>query len=708
MKTGYRIFLKNRSPWIVLAVIFIVIFVVRFNDVNKYLTPPSEDLGGDLNVLNAYVTPNAVRPYLRFESPPIYYFLVVLPSISVLPVFLGLKVYDALLPTLVAIPFFLLSKEIANDDFGAILATALFTFSEIYNEMMGWGGTLNLLGIFFMLFSAYFLLKTLKKLNLRDTILAGVFLSLVFGTHHLSAVYYSIVILFAATIVIAFKILPAKQMVKQLTVMLSVGGFLSLPYVGVYFFMVNNRVSIASTFLPLQWIASLPTLILSMSRSFPVTAVVILLGLSGFFCVWRYCSRSVLAVPAAFLLAAVCLSIVLNTETVDRASYFVPIAIFSVSAVFFSRVRSLINDKDTSRRLVAFVLLSVITLILFQGAYARLDGAITYYHIVDDDAASALNWVRDNTPRGTVIFTNYASLGTWIEGYSNRKALAPRATGFIVTRPDFEEALVGNDIDAGNYVIKNGYMLVSDYFPAGYDNPGIYVRRNSKYEPLIFLDDAHQSFSFSLRNDTDVRRSNLLSANKTMVEPFSEHDAVRITYQYSWNFGTAMRQVELSRKPKVLVTYDLAITDGNISEFNLTSIVYSVNQVKSHTINGTNVNLTIITEDGTEEIIRLSTNDSSNIWEVIYDDSMPSSIVFLLGQLTSRISITLELDLTSIDNLDSDVQFTNSINLLRDYSVSYLLLDKEKYSQWVRFTKGFKGLTYAFENERILILKMEN
>jgi hypothetical protein len=445
-----------------------------------------------------------------------------------------------------------------------------------------------------------------------------------------------------------------------------------------------------------------------MGRSLPVYVAILSLGVCGFICVWKYCSRSVSAVLAAFLVAAMCLSIVLNPETIDRASYFVPIAIFSASAVFFSKVRHLMVETDISRRLIALALLFVLVSILIEGANTRLIGAVDYYHVVDEDAANALNWIRDETPKSAVVFTNFASLGTWIEGYANRKALAPRPLGLIVTKPDFEDSLAANRIDAGNYIVENGYFLVSDYFPAGYNNPGISVKRGDQYEPIIFLDDEHQSFTFSFANDTTIRESNMLSANKTIVGFSVEPSVVTITYKYSWNFGTILRRVELSKKAQASVTYDIALVDCSIKEFNLTAMVYSANQVRSHATDGKVMNLTVSTADGNEENISLSPRNSSGSLVAIYDASVLSSAIFVLDGSTSQMSITLELGAASVNDSNSDAQFTNSIDLLKNYNISYLLLDKRNYSQWIRFTKGFDGLTNVFESERILILKVED
>src|SRR5438876_5815246 len=232
---------------IVLLGLFLAIFLFRFLSINSQLAPPSEDLGGDLIVLHTYTQQNPVYPYFKYEAPPLYYFLIVWPITTLFPTLTGLKIIDALVPSILIFPFYFLCKLVAKDRWASLIGGGLFSFSEAFNEMLGWGGTLNMFAFVFAIAALCFLVKLLREKNRRNGLLTAAFISLTIGTHQLTALFLGVATLsaFAISYVPRLRLHPSLRL-YLLTI--TVGGVLSLPYAPYYFALSSGAVNVGPTY----------------------------------------------------------------------------------------------------------------------------------------------------------------------------------------------------------------------------------------------------------------------------------------------------------------------------------------------------------------------------------------------------------------------------------------------------------------------------
>ena len=214
---------------------FLVIFLFRFVSINSQPAPPSADLAGDLIVLHTYTQQNPVFPYFKYEAPPLYYFIIVFPFTTIFGNLMGMKIIDSFVPSLLIFPFYFFCKLITKDRLASIIGASLFSFSEAFNEMLGWGGTFNMFAFVFAIASFYYLLRLVREGKTRDSLLLGLFLSLTVGTHNLTAVYVGLatILTFMLSFVAQLRLLPST---RAYLIAVLVAGVLCIPYIPYYLY----------------------------------------------------------------------------------------------------------------------------------------------------------------------------------------------------------------------------------------------------------------------------------------------------------------------------------------------------------------------------------------------------------------------------------------------------------------------------------------
>jgi len=707
--------------WLALVVLLALIFGARLMVLNRHPYPPSEDLGGDLVVLDAMLSRDPVRPDYRFHSPPLYHLLVVWTFNRVLSVFDAAKVYTALVPTLMGVPFFLLVGSFVGGRRAALVATGLFTFSEAFNEMIAWGGVLNTLGMIFMIFFSLFLLRILKGGGMRDGLLAGVFASLTAGTHHLTAVYLGFVFLLALLIMIVLARKDVKGRLIPLSLVVLVGGLASLPYADVYLWGMRNTVNVgASAQDVLLFSSRLPQVIGNLARGMPTFAVFVALGLVSLVYFFSTCrERCVLAVELSLILAVFALLLMLKPDTMIRASYFAPLPIFLAIGFFFSaalrwaargRLGCLGGVERSLASVMAALLVALPVGLLSYGSYRRLATAVDYYQILNDDVVEALDWLAENTESDAVVYTNYNGLKSWIEGYGRRLCLDSRPLDYLVTRAEWLETADANRLALGNYGLESERLAVADHFPSGYDNPGIHLKIPGYSVPVIYLYDELQTAQFSKVGHEEEFVTNLLSAQAKHAQECApnEHGLSR-RFEYGWDFGAASRVVGVE-DTAVNVLYEVHFLDSKVRLFNLTASFYP------------GVEVSDVRFDGQSSFA----SGSSGGWRFwmelvpVHDEGVPLEIgydyhrralAFCFKPASSSFRVGVRLTL----GIDPEVAgFTEPASLCWDMyklvdalGISHIVLDKNRYAEFIRFTNNYPDFSHrVFENDRMLVLEI--
>jgi len=700
--------LRKATPWLTLLALMALIFSIRLMILNKYEAPPSGDLPGDLTVLDAYISDDPVHPEYKFQRPPIPFLLVLFPLIKMFPLFLALKIYDALLPTLVALPFFLICKEVVRSDKAALISTVLFAFTADYNEIVGWGGARDVLGIFFMLFSLYYLIKVLKYKKKLYAVTSGILLSLTVGTHHLTAVYYAFVLMAILGIAILTK-LPAKHLFSSTVV----GAMLSLPYGYTYLYMLQNRINIGlnNDFLEfLEYISiNLPRALLF--RDVLTYISIYSLSVIGFVLMTRfYKHREINVVVISLLVALVPLFFLLPIRGKPHLVYYSLIPAFLLSAFSLDKALCVFRRVGSSGRLMLGTLLFIIISIQVRGAYSRLVDAVDWYQVLDNDSIEALDWISKNIPKGATLLACDENLNVWIEGYARRRALGgPKPLDYYVVAPEYEKALVSNIICLGNYVMENGYIMVVDEFPHGYYTPGIFMRTFDYQVPLIYFYDEVQTVKFS------TYHADMLSSTTKVLENASlTSNELSVRFKYGWSFGNISRIVVLPRsEPRVRVIYDVDVAHAPIDQLDVRAIVDHTNKVLkiSEARNGS-ITLNVLTGEGKIVEVNVSLiSTSSPSYNITYDLQDPltklPTITFTFKPKTHQVNVVVEVFVKLARCYDDKLSFWDSNELLKMYGIKYVVVDKKaSYSRYVRFIYS-PAFSPIYENQRILVLKVD-
>jgi len=704
--------LRKATPWLTLLALMVLIFSIRLMILNRYEAPPSGDLPGDLAVLDACISDDPVHPEYKFQRPPIPFFLVLFPLIKMFPVFLALKIYDALLPTLVALPFFLVCKEAVRSDKAALISTALFTFTADYNEIVGWGGARDALGIFFMLFSLHYLIKVLKYKKKLYAVTSGILLSLTVGTHHLTAVYYAFVLMAILGIAILAK-LPAKHLFSSTVI----GAMLSLPYSYTYLYMLQNRINtgLNNDFLEflkleLEYVSiNLPRALLF--RDVLTYISIYSLSVIGFVLMTRlYKRREINVVVISLLVALVPLFFLLPIRGKPHLAYYLLIPAFLLSAFSLDKALCVFRKMGLSGRLMLGTLLFIIISIQVCGAYRRLVDAVDWYQVLDNDSIEALDWISKNTPKGSTLLACDENLNVWIEGYARRRALGgPKPLGYYVVAPEHEKALISNIICLGNYVMENGYIMVVDEFPHGYYTPGIFMRTFDYQVPLIYFYDEVQTVKFS------TYYADMLSSTTKVLENASlTSNELSIRFKYGWSFGNISRIVVLPRsEPRVRVIYNVDVAHAPIDQLDIRAIVDHTNKVLSISeARGDSITLSMLTSEGKIVEVKVSLiSTSSPSYNITYDLQDPltkfPTITFTFKPKTHQVNVVVEVFVKLARCYGDKLNFWDSNELLKTYGIEYVVVDKKaSYSRYVRFAYS-PAFVSIYENQRILILKVK-
>lgn len=217
--------------------------ILTTNDAYHYATATRD-------LINHHLGDEAFFPVASLELPSllsaaIYYIFPISISslIFLMPIFIS---------TLLAIPVFLLTKEISNR-YVAFFAALLAPLTQGYiNRTIGGYYDTDMLILTLPLFAIYFLFRILKYNHIRDTILAAIFVMLSLGWHKTSATYVLGLTLFLAIIYILITYKRNARLLESLGVLIislsMINIFIKLILVAILLHFMADRVLIARDF----------------------------------------------------------------------------------------------------------------------------------------------------------------------------------------------------------------------------------------------------------------------------------------------------------------------------------------------------------------------------------------------------------------------------------------------------------------------------
>lgn len=726
--SAFLVIVRNHAERFSLAVLaFMVVgaFAIRLYVLETQSNLPGEDLAGDLLVLRSYLG-NSPRPYFQNSAPPLYYFLVLFPIASAIGPVAGVKVAVSLVASLIALPFYSVLRKFSRHQLAVLASTALFMFSQPYNEMLGWGGSINLLGIFFLLWCLALLLDSLASstFNKKSVVLSGIFFSLTAGTHPLTAVY----LLVAFALMIGFSAFGARRAhtLRTLLSIAALGLLLSIVYVPSYWYLATNRTNIGTPSDLALIATSWYWMPFSIVRNLWLLVPFLLLSLGSFLYVVRWrAGKELKLVLLAFAVGSFLISLPMNPATIDRAFYYVPIPWFIAIGILLDRLcsqPSVIQQESTrltrAPRVAKLRLLHrgpigagialLVAGIFISASYGHLVVAVDYYGLVDSWGAKALDWIAENTPRDAVFFVEYEGFGTWMEALSGRKAFQPRPSLYIVTAPDLVDNTAANLLSLGNHVLENSAIAVGDLVPGGVYNPMVFVRSRGYYLPALFLSDDYQSFAISFAG----LETRLVSApEKVVTRGWASSADAGFTVFYRWPFGNVTKTVVLDVGSRLEVTYDIDVGQSDLITTEYFFAVPVADSVHSARLLANGIQIEVDTSSGDTIVIEVSIESSSSPQRSLTfaekDEliGLPAArFSFEINAPRSNVTFSISLVLRGTQTWQSP-QYYSVFDIMVRYNITHVVVSQSNYVQLVRFRAMPGNFVPVYENPSTLVLE---
>jgi hypothetical protein len=520
-----RAFLRESARWalgpawsipaqlIVTSSAFVLVLVLRAVIIFASPYPPSSDVAGDL--YNAHAWLGHALPAMATQPlpPPVYFFAVVTPFSTALPVFDGLRLYIVLVPALLTFPAYLWIRESNVRPLAALFGALLVALAAPFSLMLTWNGAYNLFGIFFLLFFLALFARTFRTQSRGPAALAGFSFALIAGTHQLTFVVAAIALVFAGLMVLA-TLRPARTAIRWTLVIAAIGVAAAAPFlyldwisahatvnVGLGAYQSNSAWAYANA-LYFGWgFQGGPQDFLAVADA--ALGVVALLNLL------RHLRIAPFWATAFGVLGAALVVPLLDAGNAIRGLYFLPIAFVAGIPRLFEDVVAWrgwsrptaptpepgrpkflgkrLARADRERTLaVAVVVLVAATVLVANTAFSLslMESSAHFYQRLSPAEVAALDWIRDDTPTNAAFFDS-VGITTWIWAYADRMAFAPGNPALDVTRQSYSATILADLIQSGSYVTSDPAFVVGENFPGQVALPEVYVRANGEWLPLM-------------------------------------------------------------------------------------------------------------------------------------------------------------------------------------------------------------------------------
>jgi len=744
--------LSSYLPLFLILLLVIISFVYYFVGLSNFKAPPGSDYGNYLTQVEI-LRGNDLRGWgLRYN--PI--FLIILDMfLRIFEEFDALKIVASLVFSVIAIPFFLFAKKLSGSRLAAVICTWIFVYFISNSEMISWGGTPNFLDFSFMLLTLFFFIDLIDEPSKKNLILSGFFLSLVIGTHILVAIYllFSFLIFFIATSLANRGI--NKIRIKNIFLMTLVTLVFCIPYISFYIsFLRNSSNEMAQNTLfqiqiPQISLGSIWGLVYYWE--FFVVAMVFVLGI---FALSKYVKEE--NKNNGLLLCSLSLSpllLALVTEHLFRWLYFLPIPLILCFGIylrdlFFGVVWLFENIKENiiihayksvknSRMTIYLLVICFIAIIGFYSTVMTIKyyypnkrtviAAPLSYQFIRNDEIQAFKWIKENTsPNATIATSGHPngniggggnSYGWWIEGYCKRLCVFSGDLNYFSYKLERDEIRIANHIFAGTYSTEYENLKVTESYPSSTTNPKIAAFIDNDYQDMLTLNDAQHQLIFSPNeNPSENRTAPFYSENRTSSIEYDEVD--------TWaNFTLTYEQPYFELKRSVIIGEEKSSVDVifQILPKNSTLILFTVNLYSLFDTSledcgwtkDSEVSLSQAppNEDSQTQITLLKTNGKlwrSTVWFENTRGSMPiTSYSFkpLQDSLYVRIKIFIESSTEEIDDTQT-LNFYDSYDLIQDLNIDYILINRYQTNEFQRFLYDSEHFTEEFQNDSIVIFKV--
>ena len=708
-----------------LGIIGIAAFLTRFLAIARHGAPSGADYGNYLTNLHAFLGNDVTGQGVQYPAVFLLYLWGIVSLFGELP---GLQVSGPLLGAALCLPSYLLLRNFVERPL-ALVGTALITFAEGISEMIGWGGNPNLLGMIFGALFMAFLQRFVQHGKRADLLRGAVSFGLLAGSHQIALVFFGVTAIFGI-VLLAVK-LRNKQSIVRSAEVVAAGLLFSIPFLPFYVvFTLSSSELLPQRPIPFT-LADLTFVVTWLFREslalWILLSIVAILGYRslgssnkvGF-------SFGIALFASPFILATTIM--VLHPV---RPLYFLYLGIVPGAMVFVQdafRVVELprhLPRPSVDRTTVVAALVLAFALVVVSTAGRRATQAADWYLVVGDDVREGLEWIKQNTPKSSVIATSGPSRygpeqlvgctwGWWIEGYAQRKSFCTADPQALAWSSQVQRTLEANKAFAGPISLENGWLRVGDYWPYGSrGNPIISGDFGHGYEALLYFNDARVTVTWSPDGGGPVRIDSLylLTSRSTSHVVIPSH--VRLEFGAQGNGITINRTVELaSGSGTVWVNYSFEVS-GEIDRVDIS--VFGTSTSSLNDFDFAAKKLQVGGVPGFREKVAGSVqvgeggdvlNETAMAFETNPDVLMPEvRFAFSPNGGSYRVSFMVEAYYDR-SYAPTDVRVFDAYSIFADVGVGFVLVDKHKIRDVEWFTNDLARFRMVHQNFGIAVFEV--
>ena len=741
---------------ILLLAIFVFAFIYRFFLLFNQAYPPGSDIGFHASVINS-ITKSGNTNFLwnyfqmggevELEFPGYHIFASAVMFLTGMPNYAAQAIVAATFSTLTVLAVSLVTRQVWNQT-AALIVALLVTFSPSDIDILCWGGYPNIIVLALIPTTFYLFLKREKFTQAPYVVSASLLAASIFLTHSLSA---AIFLGITAAALLAVLVIPrafgeSRKTILYWVLPVVIGALLVSPFlisaIPIYLHqsailtsnpavaqaLVNYRTVpfalVAALFAGVGVFFGLSKQLKGRFFSLPVFLLIVwllvpLLLTQGY--LFGLYADSVrfqffFSYPAIILLAvmidyaskqSIC---VLNSLKILEAKTRTIPRHFNILTSKASIRLSRLNSKTITSTFIAICL--IVLLFVFPIFTLPSNGVIVqrFYQVMDDNGYQAIDWVKENTPDGSV-FASDMGFGWWLTGFGQRPT---------ITDIDLQAISLANEVGISrnvsfllntDYAIDNGHIQVLD--DGGYlarNNPIITADGNWQHNSAPFIQFNSGNTTIRYLNGTSVQSISLSQMPVTSMQLIkSKTDNPAIIINKANSAVICSEILTLSKGANyVNITY---VLQSNSVIVSLDSLSLLVNSTGSFSSGQNTVSLVDGQNEACSQIVfvekqpsaSLISEQNSCMFTLTYNLSgRYSAIQFLAGitQLPPKEDQP-HLNLTASENIETALTPSAYLPIttfdyqqaLRDYNISYVVnIDPSveyKYSQDPHFRLAF-------------------
>jgi len=491
--------------------------------------PPFHDGGNWLKMANALVgNTYPMWEQTTLQYPPLFNALLALTRVILGDALLAIKLSGLLVVGLMPLAIYPLAREIGRSWIIGLIAVWLTAFHPIFQEMYGWGGYPNALGLLILFGAMYFLVKVYHERSMKCLVGSLVFSSLVVLSHHLTTIVFFALALGWALFYLWMRFVRKSPVDSRR--MLRVASSFAVALVvfiswrvaaGPFQYLVFNPSSLNIRPFDLDafwWIF----------KSESLTTLLFLTSILGSAALFLRGKRVELALLAMWVFLPLVFT---QTCIFGIALDFKRLPVFSVPALVIlsscsfllvqgrsvsfakhnpsssaAKNRSSISNPlylkvDIWAMLVVAVVVSLLCSVTLVGVATQQSVFVYYHHITDytysdEERLETLNWIRENTSLDAVIVADDA-LGRWIEGFAARRVVMklPPFQAFMVSEVDRYKA--ADLFLHSNLEVRNEFVRLRDGTPYWTKQTPLFsISKGNDFKDLFYVVDAYNRVSF--------------------------------------------------------------------------------------------------------------------------------------------------------------------------------------------------------------------